>query len=62
VIAHGCTTTELARRLRISPGGASQHATVLREAGLVTSRRQRNTVRHSITKLGLDLLNTLPTP
>jgi DNA-binding transcriptional ArsR family regulator len=57
VIAQGCTTTELARRLRISPGGASQHATVLREAGLVTSRRHRNTVRHTITRLGLDLLN-----
>lgn len=57
VVADGCTTSELARRLNISPGGASQHATVLRESGLVTSRRHRNTVQHTITKLGTDLLN-----
>ena len=56
-IAAGCTTGELARRLGISAGGASQHATVLREAGLVESRRHRNTVRHSITSLGVHLLN-----
>jgi DNA-binding transcriptional ArsR family regulator len=57
VIADGCTTTELARRLGISPGGASQHATVLRDAGLVVSRRFRNSVRHTLTGLGVDLLN-----
>lgn len=57
VVADGCTTSELARRLNISPGGASQHATVLRESGLVTSRRHRNTVQHTITKLGTNLLN-----
>ncbi|MET7710813.1 winged helix-turn-helix domain-containing protein [Micromonospora sp. NPDC005413] len=57
VIADGCTTTGLAQRLGISPGGASQHATVLREAGLVVSHRHRNTVRHTLTPLGVDLLN-----
>jgi DNA-binding transcriptional ArsR family regulator len=57
-VAGGCTTSELARRLNISPGGASQHATVLRESGLIVSRRHRNTVRHTITRLGLDLLNS----
>jgi DNA-binding transcriptional ArsR family regulator len=57
VIADGCTTTELSQRLGISPGGASQHATVLREAGLVASHRHRNTVRHTLTRLGVDLLN-----
>jgi hypothetical protein len=56
-IADGCTTTELAQRLGISAGGASQHATVLREAGLAVSRRHRNTVRHALTSLGADLLN-----
>ena len=56
-IAQGCTTSELARRLGISPGGASQHASILREAGLVVSRRHRNTVRHTVTRLGRDLLN-----
>ncbi|GIF23812.1 DNA-binding transcriptional ArsR family regulator [Actinoplanes tereljensis] len=58
VVAGGCTTSELARRLNISPGGASQHATVLRESGLIISRRHRNTMRHTITRLGLDLLNS----
>jgi hypothetical protein len=57
VVAAGCTTSELAKRLNISPGGASQHATVLRESGLINSHRHRNTVRHSITRLGKDLLN-----
>jgi DNA-binding transcriptional ArsR family regulator len=57
VIADGCTTTELAHRIGISPGGASQHATVLREAGLVVSHRHRNTVRHTLTGLGAGLLN-----
>lgn len=56
-IAGGRTTSELARQLGISPGGASQHATVLREAGLVVSHRHRNTVRHTLTRLGTELLD-----
>ncbi|MFH8291796.1 winged helix-turn-helix domain-containing protein [Streptomyces sp. NPDC018059] len=47
-----CSTSELGRRLGISPAAASQHATVLREAGLVTSRRRSNTMLHSLTALG----------
>ncbi|UNS95057.1 winged helix-turn-helix domain-containing protein [Streptomyces tubbatahanensis] len=47
-----CNTSELGRRLGISPAAASQHATVLREAGLVTSRRRSNTMLHSLTPLG----------
>ena len=49
------TTTELARRLRISPGRASEHATVLRQAGLITTHRHRNTVLHVPTPLGIEL-------
>ena len=52
----GATTTELARRARISPATASQHATVLRNAGLITSRRDGNLMLHSLTGLGADLL------
>ncbi|MFD6463935.1 winged helix-turn-helix domain-containing protein, partial [Streptomyces roseolus] len=37
VIAEGCSTTELARQLGVSPATASEHATILREAGLVES-------------------------
>ncbi|MFD0428051.1 winged helix-turn-helix domain-containing protein [Streptomyces zhihengii] len=41
------TTTELARLAGISSASASQHATVLRTAGLVTTLRHHNTALHS---------------
>jgi DNA-binding transcriptional ArsR family regulator len=53
----GCSTGEVARRLMITPGAASQHATVLRNAGLLLSRRDRNTVIHTLTPLGRAILN-----
>ncbi|MEW2383154.1 helix-turn-helix domain-containing protein [Micromonospora sp. NPDC047707] len=53
----GCTTGEVARRLDISAAAASQHATVLRNAGLLVSQRDRNTVLHTITPLGRAVLN-----
>ncbi|GAB1510053.1 winged helix-turn-helix domain-containing protein [Actinophytocola sp. KF-1] len=57
-LAETCTTSELARRVNISSAGASQHATVLREAGLITTRRNRNTVLHTLTALGVALLQS----
>lgn len=60
MLADGCTTGELARRLDISPAGASQHATVLRRAGLVLSTRRRNLVLHTLTPLGRALLGGRP--
>lgn len=56
VIAGGCTTTELARRLGISAASASAHATVLRDAGLAVAQRHRNSVLHSASQLGVELL------
>ncbi|WBB64910.1 winged helix-turn-helix domain-containing protein [Micromonospora sp. WMMD812] len=53
----GCTTGEMARRLNISPAAASQHATVLRNAGLLVSQRDRNTVLHTLTPLGRAMLD-----
>ncbi|MET8250047.1 winged helix-turn-helix domain-containing protein [Micromonospora sp. NPDC005197] len=53
----GCTTSEVARRLNISPAAASQHATVLRNAGLLVSHRDRNTVLHTLTPLGRAVLD-----
>lgn len=53
----GCTTTELAARARISTASASEHATVLRRARLITTARQRNTALHSPTDLGIALLD-----
>ncbi|MCK2215737.1 winged helix-turn-helix domain-containing protein [Actinomadura sp. ATCC 31491] len=52
----GTTTTQLARLLRISPATASRHATVLREAGLVDTRRDGTAVVHTRTALGTALL------
>jgi DNA-binding transcriptional ArsR family regulator len=57
VIADGCTTTELAVRLGVSTASASQHATALRAAGLVSSTRDCHRMLHSLTGLGVDLLN-----
>ena len=52
----GATTSELARRAGISPATASQHATVLRNSGLIASRRHGNLMVHSLTDLGARLL------
>jgi DNA-binding transcriptional ArsR family regulator len=51
-----CTTSELGRRLGISPAAASQHTAILREAGLITSLRNVNMVVHSLTSLGAALI------
>jgi len=55
-IADGCSTTELASRAGISLAAASQHASVLRGAGLIASRRQGGAMLHVLTPLGADLL------
>ncbi|HET8617440.1 MAG TPA: helix-turn-helix domain-containing protein [Acidimicrobiales bacterium] len=47
------STSGLARELGISLASASTHAAVLRDAGLVTSRRQGQSVLHTLTGLGL---------
>ncbi|MFD7655980.1 ArsR/SmtB family transcription factor [Actinosynnema sp. NPDC059797] len=56
-LAESCTTGELAERLGISSAGASQHASVLRQAGLITTRRNRHAVLHTLTSLGAALLD-----
>ncbi|MGH3375093.1 MAG: winged helix-turn-helix domain-containing protein [Actinoallomurus sp.] len=53
----GSSTKELAALARIAPASASEHATVLRDAGLISTVRYRNTALHSVTNLGLALLN-----
>ncbi|MEU5139658.1 helix-turn-helix domain-containing protein [Streptomyces sp. NPDC021139] len=50
------TTTALATALRLAPSTASRHAAVLREAGLVATRREGNRVLHRRTGLGSALL------
>lgn len=51
------TTTGLAGALRMAPSTASRHASVLREAGLLTSRRHGNRMMHHRTQLGKALLD-----
>ncbi|MFF4814979.1 ArsR/SmtB family transcription factor [Kitasatospora sp. NPDC001309] len=56
-IAQGaCTTGQLAEDLGVSAPTASAHATVLRDAGVITTERRGREVRHSLTALGRDLL------
>jgi DNA-binding transcriptional ArsR family regulator len=50
------TTSQLARSVGISVSSASEHAAILRSAGLLSSQRQRNKVFHAATGLGLSLV------
>ncbi|MGE7391501.1 ArsR/SmtB family transcription factor [Streptomyces sp. NPDC004126] len=54
------STAELGRRTGTSPATASHHATVLRAAGLLTTDRDGNGVRHALTPLGRALLGDTP--
>jgi DNA-binding transcriptional ArsR family regulator len=46
------STTELARRLGLTPGGVSQHLKVLVGAGLAASERERRVVLYARTAVG----------
>ncbi|GAA2789511.1 winged helix-turn-helix domain-containing protein [Kitasatospora paracochleata] len=56
--APGLTTSDLARRTDVALATASEHATVLREAGLITSRRDGSRVRHYATTVAAALLRS----
>lgn len=61
IAASRSTTTEVARRSGVAPASASEHAAILREAGLITTHRTGSCVLHTITTLGAALVNgTLP--
>ncbi|MCX5232649.1 helix-turn-helix transcriptional regulator [Streptomyces sp. NBC_00233] len=55
-VAVGRSTTDLARRLGISPATVSHHTSVLRNSGLVTTRREGKAVLHTVTSMGMALL------
>ncbi|WP_410579586.1 ArsR/SmtB family transcription factor [Amycolatopsis sp. lyj-108] len=57
VLAVGCSTSELAVRLGVTPSAVSKHTSVLRRAGLITTERDRNAVLHSLTPLGSAMLD-----
>ncbi|MGW6442715.1 ArsR/SmtB family transcription factor [Lentzea sp. NPDC055074] len=54
----GATTTQLAKRLSTSPASASRHTAVLRAAGLITTHRDGPAMLHTLTPLGIALLET----
>lgn len=60
-VATGATTGQVAHATSVSASSASQHATALRDAGLIVSHRHATSVLHTLTPLGAALLrgNTL---
>jgi DNA-binding transcriptional ArsR family regulator len=52
------STTQLARRTGISLASASEHARVLRNAGLITTHRTSGTALHSLTPTAHHLLSS----
>ncbi|GAB3901779.1 hypothetical protein GCM10029964_091090 [Kibdelosporangium lantanae] len=57
-IGNGRTTSELARHVGTSASSISQHTAVLREAGLIHTSRVGKAVLHTITPLGVALLDS----
>ncbi|MFF9634646.1 helix-turn-helix domain-containing protein [Streptomyces bacillaris] len=55
-VATGATTGELARAVGVSASSASQHASALRRAGLLTTHRYAGSALHTLTPLGAALL------
>jgi DNA-binding transcriptional ArsR family regulator len=56
------STTELAERLSLSPAGTSHHLTVLRDAGLLTTRRDGRTVLYVRTTVADTLVERSALP
>ncbi|MGW4378435.1 MarR family transcriptional regulator [Kitasatospora sp. NPDC004531] len=52
-----CTTGQLAERIGASQPTASEHATVLRKAGLIATTRRGSAVLHTLAPLGNAMLN-----
>jgi DNA-binding transcriptional ArsR family regulator len=52
----GATNGQLARRIGVSMAAISHHTTILRDAGLLTSRRSGTIIQHSITRLGAAMI------
>jgi DNA-binding transcriptional ArsR family regulator len=57
-LTSGASTTQLSRRTGISLASASEHARVLRNAGLITTHRTGGTAHHSLTLTAHRLLTT----
>ncbi|BAU82523.1 regulatory protein [Streptomyces laurentii] len=53
----GCSTQQLAVLVGIAKASASEHATTLRNAGLIDTHRDRRTTAHVATPTGIAVLN-----
>jgi DNA-binding transcriptional ArsR family regulator len=51
-----CSTTELARRMELTPGAVSLHMTVLHDAGLLVREREGRSVLYRLSAIGEALL------
>ncbi|WP_341865466.1 transcriptional regulator [Kitasatospora cheerisanensis] len=60
LLAEDRTTSELARRLRVSAATVSAHTAALRGAGLISTTRAGKAVLHHRTALGSLLLGIRP--
>jgi len=61
-IESGYSTTELARRVGVTPGSISQHTAVMRDAGLILTSRVGKAVVHTLTPAGTALLDASAGP
>lgn len=57
-----CGTIELARRIERSAAVTSEHASVLRRAGLIVTIRKGRSVQHMLTRLGRWMLHEVLSP
>ncbi|MFE7031386.1 ArsR family transcriptional regulator [Streptomyces sp. NPDC057621] len=55
-LSGGTTEEDIARRLGMSPVSAGEHTAVLRSTGLIATHRSADTARHTLTPLGLALI------
>jgi DNA-binding transcriptional ArsR family regulator len=58
LLADMCSTGEIARRFGLSAATVSLHTTALREAGLITTRRDGHTSLHVLSPLGTALCHS----
>ncbi|MGY3676779.1 ArsR/SmtB family transcription factor [Streptomyces sp. TE33382] len=56
----GCSTQQLAALVGIAKASASEHATTLRNTGLIDTHREHRTTAHVATPTGIALLNAPP--
>ncbi|HEY0641285.1 MAG TPA: winged helix-turn-helix domain-containing protein [Pseudonocardiaceae bacterium] len=61
LLADAYSTGEIARRFELSAATVSMHTTALREAGLITTRRDGSTALHLLTPLGIALCQSCAT-